>query len=289
MYRHGDEWKHIDSLVFAYQKQFEGNVDETIKRQSREAMQELLNRFYPLFKKYLLLFTTGHINYSNTEQRAFVRLFMGNNVLKKALFTKRLTRDMKHKIEHKFNFVVEGYGNQTEEEMYGDMYLIVMTLAKRYKDTGRSFCCYVYNLFKYEMFRVVQAYQENPANIHYKVTELNDESNLKPVNDDYSSVENGDIEDEQGIPTIEWIRGETCNRAFQSLNMEERMVITKYYLQNWSGRQVADLLGVHENTANQKRKNAIKKLCQALGKDRSEIQRYRNSKKKQFAKYRKEL
>lgn len=204
---------------------------------------------------------------------------MGNEAMQRALSSKKPNAEMKMLIDRKFNFIVEGYGHQPEEDIYGDMYIIVMSLAKRYKDTGRSFCCYIYNLFKYEMFRAVQAFQEDPANIHYKVAELDDE-NVKSAMDDYSSIEDIIAEDDQGLPNTDWIRGDACSDLFKQFTPEERMIFSKYYLQNWNDNQVAMLLGIHINTANQKRKAITKKLCNLMGVDPSEVHRHRNSGRK---------
>ena len=75
------EWDEIDDLVLEYQKAFTDNSEEQ-KIKSDAASVELLKRFYPLFKKYLTLLTTGQINFNNKEQKFFVYLFMEEPNLK---------------------------------------------------------------------------------------------------------------------------------------------------------------------------------------------------------------
>lgn len=277
LYQHGEEWKEIDELVALYQEQFTGNPSyEEIKR-SNAAGMELLDRFHPLFKKYLLLLKTGQINFRNAEQKQFVRLFINEPYLLKS-FNRNTNADYRVIVTQKFNFLIEGYGHQSEDEILDDLHTIFLTLVKRYKNVGRSFCCYVYNLFKYEVARHIQKYQKNPLNFHYKVTPL--ENCSLATTDDYHEVEDTIYEDEQGLPDDSWIRGETCSEIFADFTNEDRMIFSKYYLQDWNDSQIAEYLGIHINTANQRRKSIVRKLCDILGMDPKDIKRHRKSGKK---------
>lgn len=278
MYQHSDEWREIDDLVFKYQAQFKPGATELERIDANAAGNELLERFHPLFKKYVILLRTGQINFKNTEQRAFVRLFIPEYHLQKALRRKNPGHEAAEMISSKFNFMIEGYGHQDEDEIYDDLRVIFFTLVKRYKNVGRSFCCYVYNLFKYEVCRLIQRYQQNPANFHYKIAPLEDCK--KAEEDDYSAVEDGVYEDELGLPDHTWIHGETCSDIFKEFTDEERLIFSKYYLQDWNDGQIAQLLGMHINTANQRRKAITHKLCRILGYDPKDIKRHRKSGKK---------
>jgi len=278
LYQHEDEWREIDELVRQYQGQFKEGATEEARQIANAAGTELLNRFQPLFKKYVILLKNGQINFHNSEQRQFVRLFIQELHLQKALSRKNPGRDYCEQITARFNFLIEGYGHQDEEEIYDDMRVIFFMLVKRYKDVGRSFCCYVYNVFKYEVCRHIQKYQRNPANFHYKIAELED--NCKTVMDDYSSIEDVVYEDDQGLPDMTWIRGDTCSEIFQQFTDEERLIFSKYYLQDWNDSQIAQLLGMHINTANQRRKSITRRLCKTLGFDPKDIVRHRKSGKK---------
>lgn len=142
MFQHSDEWKEIDDLVFKYQEQFKENATEEAKLEARKAGGQLIEKFRPLFKKYVILLRTGQINFKNSEQKQFVGLFINDTYLKRGLKMKHIHRDVQEQIISKFNFLIEGYGKQEEQEILGDLQTILFTLAKRYKDVGKSFCCY---------------------------------------------------------------------------------------------------------------------------------------------------
>lgn len=81
---------------------------------------------------------------------------------------------------------------------------------------------------------------------------------------------------ETGRPSIDWFKGD-CGKAFSTLTEMERKIIVKYYMDHWKDAQIADAFGLHLNTINYKRRNALKKIYEATGRDFSELKRSRNS------------
>ena len=125
---------------------------------------------------------------------------------------------------------------------------------------------------------MIQKYQKNPINFHYKVATL-DECARVTV-DDYSEIEDSIYEDDMGLPDMSWVKGETCSDLFSQLTSEERIIISKYYLQDWADKQIAEFLDMHINTVNQRRKAATKHLAELLGVNPKNIIRHRNSGKR---------
>ena len=251
---------------------------------SQAAITELVDRFYPLFKKYLSLIKTGQINFGNIEQRLFVALFMDNPKLKAALYGKMaLDKDTKSEIYQRFNFIKEGYGHLDSDEILVDLKLLFLNLAKRYNRTGKSFCCYVAYSYRYELFRHIQKFYHNPLNIHYKNIQYEDCAKIdSPDVIDESALEDHIYENMMGLPDMTWINGENCSEIFSCLTPEERKIISKYYLENMCDRQIAEEYGLHINTCNQKRRTAINKIAESIGIDPSSIRRSRNSGKKRL-------
>ena len=269
------EWEEVDKLVFTYQKGARPEATEEEKREGDEASTALINRFQPLFKKYLLVIKLGKINFNNAEQKNFVRLFLPETSLKYALSHKKVARSYQERISERFNFIVEGYGKQEEEEILADLRMLLLIIAKRYKDMGKSFACYVYNSYRYEVARRIMAFNKNPANFHYKNLALDDTD--PPMSfDDYDKVDDTLGEDEFGIPDASWIKGEACSDLFAGFAPVERLIFSKYYLQSWNDGQIGQLLGMHANTINQQRKSILKKLCDKMGRSMDEVKRYRH-------------
>lgn len=164
--------------------------------------------------------------------------------------------------------------------MLSDLNMCLLVLAKRYKNVGKNFCAYVYNCFRYELARHIKKFIENPLSIWYKNYQLEDW--MSKEGDTNKSIEYKDnyYESLTGLPDFTWINGQSCGDIFNCLSTFQRKILVKYYLEDWNDRQIAENLGAHINTVNQKRRDAIELLCEELGMNKDSIKRSRKSGKK---------
>ena len=266
LYEKRDEWEEIDNLVEVFQLKKKPGATEDEIAQADEASYELLQRFYPLFKKYIIVITTGQINFKNYEQKMFVRLFVNAPHLLHVLKKKNISRPLRDDITRSFNFIVESYGKLDTTEILADLQTLFLVLASRYKPTGKSFCCYVYNAYRFEVARHIKNFFKNPCNFHYKVTSLKDDERDQQIDAEYEEIlENEHNETLAGTPNVSWIKGETCGDAFKNLTALERKIIVKYYVEDCMDSEIADMLGIHLNTANAKRKEIVAKIAKNIG------------------------
>lgn len=191
---------------------------------------------------------------------------------------------VKQAITEKFNFVKEVCSNQTELEIKADLQMLLLILAKRYKQVGRNFCSYVYNCFQFEVARHIKKQQKNPLNFEYKISQWN-ETVQNGIDYKNGSIDkNGidlDLEKEyRDTPDRSWIQGESCSDIFKDLSTLDREIIVKYYLEEWKDKQIAKEFCMHINTVNQRRRNAAKKIAENVGINIEEIKRTRKSGKK---------
>ena len=274
------EWDEIEELVLKYQKQYNENIETINVGESKEAANILINRFAPLFKKYITLVKYGQIDFDDTEMKQFVWLFMDDYELKKALNRKKQNSEQRSEIYRKFNFVLETYGQLTEEDILSDLYICFLTLCKRYKQTGKNFCAYLYNVYRHEVARHIKKFINNPINIQYKNYRYEDCINGEHDVHINNAYEDNYYESLTGLPDHTWISGQSCADIFSSLSTTQRKILIKYYLEDWNDRQISENTGTHINTINQKRRDALTKLCEALDISKSELKRNRKSGKK---------
>lgn len=277
------DWEEIEELVLKYQEQFT-NPNEEIVMASKEAANHIITKFNPLLKKYTTLLRTGNINWSDMESRYFLCLFLDNKDLQKQCRKKYQSNAVKQQILEKFNFIKEMCSKQTEIEIRSDLQMLLLVLAKRYKQVGRNFCSYVYNCFQFEVSRHLKKQSSNPLNFTYKTvmwTEVlqNDIDSRRGLSD-ASSAEYEYEQNDSDVPDSSWISGETCSSMFADLNPLDRQIIVKYYLEEWKDKQIAKEFCMHINTVNQRRRNAAKKIAEYNGIDINEIKRTRKSGKK---------
>ena len=120
------EWNEIEDLVIQYQKSINGD-----KETCKNATNELLIRFMPLFKKYILLIKHNQLDFNDMEQKSFTSLFIEDKVLRRMLNRKVTPVQYKSDIYQKSNFIKETYGVNTEEDILYDLYICFLNVAKR--------------------------------------------------------------------------------------------------------------------------------------------------------------
>lgn len=274
------DWEEIEDLVMTFQTQFQEFSDPINKRKAEQAATLLLKRFTPLFRKYITLIKTGQIDFMDTEMRRFVRSFIGEPHLKLALRNRYPSTQSKHEILLRFNFVKETYGALNEDDILIDLQMLFLVLAKRYKQMGRNFCAYVYNVYSYEVCRHIQKFIKNPANIHYRSMEYIE--HMQSCYDERieTCFEDQIYETNTGMPDFSWINGKTCSDPFLCLSPLERKIIIKYYMEEYNDRQIAEEFGMHINTVNVRRRKAVNKLAEVLNIEPKTIRRNRRSGKK---------
>ena len=272
-----EEWADIERYVMLYKKQFEPNATSADISESKEAAHQLVTRFNPLFKKYIMLFKTGQIDFKDSDMKTFISTFIDDPRLHRALKRTKSRTEYRSDIYKKFGFVLETYGQLPEEDILIDMQMLLLVLAKRYKQVGKNFCAYVHNCFRYEVSRHIKKYIKNPLNISYKNTSYEDANNGSGDEDMNMIHEDQYYEPEHGVPNMTWISGDTCSEIFSILNSLERKIIVKYYAEEYNDKQIADALGLHINTINQKRRQAIAKLASELNIDLDSVKRNRHS------------
>lgn len=275
-----EEWTEIENLVAKYKKQFEEEATEQTIKEAKAAAQELITRFNPLFKKYVMLFKTGQIDFKDSDAKIFIGTFIDDPRLHRALKRQKSRTEYRADIYKKFGFVLETYGQLPEEDILTDLQMLLLVLAKRYKQVGKNFCAYVHNCFRYEVSRHIKKFIKNPLNISYKNTSYEDTNNSSEENCIDMVCEDMYHEPENGIPNATWINGETCSEIFSLLNPLERKIIVKYYAEEYNDKQIADSLGLHINTVNQKRRQAVATLANSLGIDLDSVKRNRHSGRK---------
>lgn len=275
-----EEWEEIEALVLNFQKQFTEECTEMEKKYAQECGNILVAKFSPLFKKYIQMFKYANVDWTDRESKEFIALFIDSYELKKALFRKKINAANRAEIYAKFNFIIETYGKTDEEDIIADLSMCLLILAKRYKNVGKNFCAYVYNAFRHEVARHIKKQVKNPLTIWYKNFEFEEWINSDANSTNEIIYEDNYYESLTGLPDITWVNGQSCADIFNNLSTFQRKILVKYYLEDWNDRQIAQYLGTHINTVNQKRRDAITLLCAEAGIPKSELKRSRKSGKK---------
>lgn len=240
------EWEEIENLVIDYQARFKNNNKKAVQK-SQIAAEALIERFEPLFNKYLRVIKKNEINLIDRETKSFVLSFVDKS-------TRELFPLNKKEVVCKFKSIINIYGTLSEHEILSDQHEIFMKVLKRYKQVGRSFCGYLYNVYYHEMSRLIKKYVSTFASLDYK--ELKEYESIDELLIDYY--------DKKEVLYLDWISGSECAPVFKALSITDRKILIAYYLENKSDKQIGENFGIHINTVNQKRHKALLKLLDAM-------------------------
>lgn len=267
------EWNEIEELVLQYQDYLTAKDKSNLKNPT----DVLLERFSPLFKKYLTLVKYNQIDFNDMEQKSFISLFVDDRVLRRMLNRKVTPPSYKSEIYQKSNFIKETYGINNEEDILYDLYICFLNVARRYKQIGKNFCAYLYNVYKHEVARFIKAYIKNPLSIPYKNFQYEDFINGSEDAFLVEEQESSYYESITGLPDMSWLLGDTCSTEFLFLTPLQRKIMVKYYLEDWSDRQIAESMGVQTSSINGKRREALNMLCEYYNIEPSSLKRMRKS------------
>jgi hypothetical protein len=270
------DWNEVEDLVITYQT-YVNSDDAEEKNLCKDPAEKLLNRFAPLFKKYIMLIKHNQIDFNDMEQKSFVSLFMDDITLRRVLNRKVTPASYRSEIYIKSNFIKETYGSNSEQDITNDLYICFLKIARRYKQVGKNFCAYLYNVFKHEVARMIKSNIKNPLSIPYKNFQYEDYVNGSEDNYQIEIYEDTYYESNTGLPDLSWVLGDTCGFEFVYLSPLQRKILVRYYLEDWSDRQIAESMGVQTSMINLRRRQALQILCEEFDVDINTLKRTRKS------------
>ena len=252
------EYEEIETLVFSYQN---GDLS---------AGEKLIEIFNPYMIKYLRLIKDGFVNLKDKDTRRFIGLFMNDCEAKKKLNKSLQSSETRNKAHIAVSMIGSLCKDLPEEDIMQELIVILLMVAKRYKKKSPkvNFCGYLYNIYKYELYRRINQMTSDPIV----------RSDLNLSYDDDSYVMEEDIyENEPTIYTSEplmvfdedlgnsWIRGITCSELFEILDPTQRLILRLSYYDNLSDIEIGQKMGIHRNTVRAQRNNAVDIIRKNLG------------------------
>ncbi len=253
----GISYDEIDTLVFQFQ------------RGDREASLKLIEVFKPYLRKFLKIIKDGVLNLKDKDSRKFIGLFITDFETKKKLLKNYQSSEVRYQA-HKANTMLYNMSRHIQvDDLRQELIVILLTLAKRYKKKGRkiNFCGYVYNTFRYEIYRRISQMTKDPIvhrsgiNLSYNDDSyLDDDNNGDFIKSDYIRFINEyvmNLDDELGNS---WERGLTCDEIFLELTYIQRLILKMRYMEDKFDKEIGAKLGMHRNTVRKQRQDAITKL-----------------------------
>lgn len=257
-----EAWEEVDSLVLECQSH---NTDP---RRRDELLQELLIRFEPFLNMFRDLLLEDKIYLNNKVSREFIGLYIANKYLRSKVFKNwHLNKDEYAEVNRSLSLIRDNYAKQCDVEQ--DLKTLFSTMVMKYKKTNRSFNAYLTYVFRYELFRFIQAHLKDRINNSYDRSDMNDigVSNMSSLTMHKADLLDQIVVDDDGNFSELWINGEVCNDLFSHLTPIERLILAMVYAENAKPVEIANKIGVDIQTYRKIRRGALNKLEKLTGKD----------------------
>lgn len=257
------DYEYIDQLVFQYQQGEEGAGLEIIQRFGYNPETKELSKF---INKYFSLLRFGVINFQDRDTRQFIRLFISDPQISKALIPYYQYADTKKYSRKTVQMINNRMSHLEDDEIIYDLCSLLLIQAKKYQKQGtkKNFCGYIYNSFRYKVHD------------HYKYLfrDLSYSHKIEPL-EDYID-ENSEItiedswyrdlyfENESDDLGFNWILGRTADYPFNQLNQFERTLISLYDHKGHTYEEVGSIMGYHRDTIWSHRKRIKQKLIEYM-------------------------
>jgi RNA polymerase sigma factor (sigma-70 family) len=253
------DYERIDQLVFDYQK---GDTS---------AGEELLELFDPYIKKYWKIIKDGMVNLSDKDTKRFISLFMKDEENRRLTKKRYHSGETKSAIDLTASRLSATCRSIPAEDMMQELITIFLLIAKRYKKRrGKAnFCGYLYNVYKYEVYRRIVSMTSDPL-VHR--IDLNESYNdLCCMNEEEQILNEPAIYTDEILMVLDeqlgnnWVRGLTCGEAFEILDPTERLILKLKYVERLTDIEIGRMMGVHRNTIRLQREKAIDTISKFLG------------------------
>ena len=257
-----EAWEEVDSLVLECQS------INTEPRRRDELLEELLIRFEPFLNMFKDLLLEDKVYLNNKVSREFIGLYIANKNLRGKVFKNwHLNKDEFAEVNRSLSLIRDNYAKQCDVDQ--DLKTLFSTMVMKYKKTNRSFNTYLTYVFRYELFRFIQAHLKDRLNNAYDRSDMNDigVSNMSSLTLHKADLLDQIVVDDNGSFSELWINGEVCNDLFSNLTSTERLVLSMLYAENAKPVEVAKALNVDIVTYRKIRRTALNKLEKLTGKD----------------------
>jgi DNA-directed RNA polymerase specialized sigma24 family protein len=225
--------------------------------------EPLIQKYANFLNKYYRLLAEETIDFSNYDIRYFISCYIADKQIRAGLRGKYYSnkhKAMAYQVLKQIKQAFEGYSKQ---EIKHELIIILLKCAKRYQPEGKTFTKYLYRSFRYGLIRRIDKLLKNKSvdtSVHY-FDEVHE-----GINWEEQSIERMDqklkieLDEDLALNDPLWLKGEKADNPFKQLTREERLILAKYYYEEYTDKQIGQLLGRNPKSIHRIRKRCVRKL-----------------------------
>lgn len=239
---------------------------ETLIKEFQEASlaDELLDKYKNFLSKYHQLLYKGVIDFNNYDIRKFLSCYLKDSDERRSFLKGKY--HSKQDVANGYrilSYIRQAFQGFTSREVYHELIIPFLECAKRYRYINKSFNSYLYNTYRYELVRHINSILFQRFNVKHPLIEKHHiEIELKE-NVDELKIE---LDDDLSLNHPHWLNGKKTNDPFKQFTREERLILVKYYMEDYTDKEIGRLIGKHRKSVNRMRLKAIRKIKEDISK-----------------------
>ncbi|CDQ41759.1 sigma-70 family RNA polymerase sigma factor [Virgibacillus salexigens] len=223
--------------------------------QEEKESEALVKQFSNFINKYYKLFTFENIDFSNYDIRYFLSCYLADNVDRKSL--RRGKYHSKQDISNAYSvlkYLKQAFKSLDHEDIYHEVLIPFLECANRYKDMNKSFSAYIYEAYKYELIRHIKELMRHQHTSQVMLPNCNESD------DELSDNLHIELEEDLILNHPFWLNGINAQYPFSELTREGRLILTKYYLERNTDKQIGRLIGKNRRSVNRSRLRIVRQI-----------------------------
>lgn len=246
------------------------------KKGDQEALEEVMiaygynhdKRLKNFLGKFYSLLVYGKINLKDKDTRRFLQLFIQDDDTREKLRYRYQGGNTQTKCYATADYIQHAVRSKLDrEEVKSDLIYLFIEKVHRYKKKSVkiSFGGYLYNSFRYDVFRYLQKTVFSEDMLNQEEQRVEDYLDELSYEEDFTVYDDAFYESimKEDKLTVQWALGH-CHELFDCLSVFERNILKMHYYDKLTDGKVADMMGLHINTIFQKRKKAVATLQSEL-------------------------
>lgn len=233
------------------------DVNELVRLyQEENNAMPLLNHFQYHFDKYYTLLGLGIFNVRSYEMRSFLSNYIHDKEKRSRLLGKYYTKEDVKDAKLILKYLMQAFKGYEKQEIYHELIIPFLVCAKRYQVKNSTFRSYLYKTYQYELmrhlnsilFQSFHAYTQGPIYTDFEMP--------------FEEQETLDIflEADLELNHPDWLTGKTATFPFNQFDREGRLILNKYYIEQYTDKEIGRLIGKNRRSVNRSRLRMVRKL-----------------------------
>lgn len=235
------------------------NTEELVEYfQTTNNSDELLDKYKNFLNKYHQILCYGTIDFNNYDIRTFLCCYIKDKDDRSSMLRGKYhsTEDISNGYEV-VKYIQQAFKGYESIEIYHELIIPFLECARRYKAMNKSFNSYLYKTYRYELMRHINSILFQRFN---KLQPSSNETEVEVVLIEDMQELKLELDEDISLNHPDWLNGAKADKPFNQFTREERLILTKYYLENYTDKDIGRLVGRNRKSINRSRLRVVRKI-----------------------------